>query len=368
MEEKEKKKRKVYMTDEEILGLIDKFKEIIGQELKYSELCKLSGLKPKTSDSKIRQLRELQLIANITKLDNPTRYRVDEVYDKMLLPVSGSQRFQAQMEVLILKMFQTVGEKTLYIPNGRLLQNLFLVNENYNFIKKKDNRDVLHKALDYNYEKLFEASNKAGQILYLWVDRALRRMEAKGLLLYRKGFCVVRRLNDSYVRVENVEMNSEMEKRILKCYHETYCQLGFAPSKEDEAFPWIPNVYQEMFHNVFATKIKAEFKDQMIINAFRANIITIGKNIVDRALESAKKELNEKAVDMIKSTRQLNEYTGYEREKLILEIIKVPPSIIYKPIVEKQKEQDKLEDEIEEETEEQDTEKTGKQNKHRLLR
>lgn len=323
-------------SDEELMGLREKMFGVVGQELKYKELCEAIDEPVKYGNSKINQLTDFNLIAKIEKLGRPTRYRVVRVYDEALLPVKGRDKFQAQMEAVILAYLKQNGYKDAYISNGRLLQEFALVSENYTTLINDDSRRTLRMATRGQYDDwddLVECSVRASQILKLWVDRALKKMEKKGVLLYRKGFCLVKKLPNG-VAIENVPLQSDLEKRVLKCYYQAYSALGYYCSEEDEKLGWIPPQRAYEFKAVFSDYIGQEFGGEYL-NAFRANVITISQDAGNKSLNAAKEILNAESVRRLEGSqnKSFDKFKIGTKKRMIDEVIHIPATVSYDKII-----------------------------------
>ncbi len=323
-------------SDEELMELREKMFGIVGKEFKYKELCNAIDEPVKTGEAKIKQLTDFNLIARIKKLESPTRYKVIEVYDDALLPVKGRDKFQAQMEIIILNYLRENNYEDAYISNGKLLQEFALVSENYTTLINEDSRRILALATQGQYDDwddLLECSLRASQLLKLWVDRALKKMEKKGVLFYRKGFCLVKKI-DNGVCIENVPLQSDTERRVLKCYYQAYSALGYYCSEEDEKLGWVPPQRAYEFKKEFAKCIQSEFGDNYL-NAFRANVITISKDAGNRCLKAAKDILNNEAVRRIENSKDksFDKFRIGTKKRMIDEIITIPASFSYNKVI-----------------------------------
>ena len=65
--------------------IIPRLKAIIGQELKYHELCAELDIPRVGSRQKEKQLKELLMYCDFDILFKPTRYVVKEVYEKEVI-------------------------------------------------------------------------------------------------------------------------------------------------------------------------------------------------------------------------------------------------------------------------------------------
>ena len=311
--------------------MTDKLNRILGQPLTYKKLCEALNISTKSGKSKIYQLKELALYCNIQISYHPTRYTVTEIYDKVLLP--SKAKFQTPMEIVIMQLFKANNYKTLYLTNSRLLECMKLVNSNYRIIKNPK----LRKELPFETETLYEGASKSSEILMKWIDRALEKMDGDSLLKYRKGYCLINKNiidNKEYVSVFNVPLDSEEEKDIMECQRQAYIKLNL---KYDEVHRWVPSGMKAQYQSQFDKEIKEAF-DGEFDGGFQVNVLTPNVKGIKEMLTLYESEqiLNQEAQRKIKETKQLNYLTGYDRDRLIKEIISRPPSIDYQSIIMKE--------------------------------
>lgn len=335
-------------------AFVELLPSIVGQQLKYIDLCRALDLKPKSSDSKTKQLKDIGLYCDIQEVivpgsrgrGNTTRYVVHEVYDEAQLPIHANNKFQAPIEALIFSILKANNYRTLYYTNSQLLECLNMVNENYRFIKNPSNRKLLASsdmgADDTNM--IYNGASKSGEILMKWADRALKNMDDRGFILYRHGFCLV--LSDVYTgrkTIFNVPLDSDMERIVLGCYRAAYEELGlkFEPKRR-----WVPNGLKPKFYDAFDEALKNNqqlermFHSQHLVVAggYRANVITPnGKDIEATLNQYNNTIINTEAQRKIHTTKQLNQLTGDQRNRLIQEIIATPPSVRYYELIESSK-------------------------------
>ena len=77
--------------------IIPRLKAIIGQELKYHQLCEALDIPRLGTRQKVNQLKQLQMYCEFEILSKPTRYIVNEVYEKEV------KAFEKSMEIINIK-------------------------------------------------------------------------------------------------------------------------------------------------------------------------------------------------------------------------------------------------------------------------
>ena len=129
---------------------------LINIPLTYKQLCQHLSLQPKSGKSKIYQIKNIELYCDLIITSYPTKYIINEIYDKAL--VKERAKFQVPFEILIMKLFKANNYQTLYLTNSRLLECMKLVNSNYRIIKNPK----LRNQLPFNTEGLYDSASKSG--------------------------------------------------------------------------------------------------------------------------------------------------------------------------------------------------------------
>lgn len=317
---------------------ISKLHGIVGKELKYKQLCEELNLKYKGGDSKIAQLKEVALYCNLQMLTNPTRYRVEDVYDTKLVLYNNNTILQEEIESLIIELFRLKDFSIMYMTNTQLLMSLYMVNNNYKVLKIPKLRKALEKATGEDYYELYLSAEKSGEILTKWVDRALERMEKRGLILYRRGYILTKetKIGDCkiYSRYEVPlttpdEEAPSMEQRVQGCYRQALAKIGLGKSNG-----YIPTHLKADFHRRFNKAIEEEF-DGEFNGGYKTKVIIPADPKRVKEFINPEKQLNKEAKRKVGETKQLDHLTGVERKRLLDEIISINPPVGYKEIIDR---------------------------------
>ena len=312
---------------------IDKLKEIVGQELNYKKLCDKLGIKVKSGKSKIYQLKEIGLYCDLSIQEKPTRYIVKEVYP---ITSKAKSKFLISFEILIMQLFRAKNYQTLYLTNSQLLEGMKLVNQNYKVLKNPKLRDKLPEDISL----LYTGASKSGEILLKWLDRALDKMEDI-YTLRRKGFCLIKKIEignrdepgfREYTKVFEVPLGSDIETRLIECQRKAYYSLNLM---YDEKHMWVPRNMKYQYQATFDREIKKEF-GMAFDGGYQVNVITPNEKGMEEILSAYESEqiVNKEAQNKIAKTKQLNYLTGFERDRLIKEIIARPAPIDYMSLIE----------------------------------
>lgn len=131
-----------------------------------------------------------------------------------------------------------------------------------------------------------------------------------------------------------------MGRTVKKCYETAYDTIF--PERNQKSF-WVPPAYQTAFSVELKTQLK-ECIGNDYIGAYATKIIISKQKIVDNLQDSdVKKILNNEAIKKISETKQLNDLTGFERDRFISELIKLNPEIDYAEVLEQAKKKKKQE-------------------------
>lgn len=188
--------------------IIPKLRTVINQKLSYKELCEQTGLSIKSGNSKIAQLRDLDMYCQIDRIEGTTKYIISEVYDEAVLrELNGNDKYQAVFEASMCQMFLDNGDNPLYVSYMDMLKGFNEVNYNFSLLCNSSNI----KYLDDSYSAFPQIGQSAYKILKEWTRDRIERMNARGVALKRDGFRLYAHIGKATV-IHNVQMESEEEK------------------------------------------------------------------------------------------------------------------------------------------------------------
>lgn len=188
--------------------IIPRLKTIVNQTLSYKEICEKTGLPIKYGDSKVAQLRDLDMYCQIDRVDGTPKYIISEVYDEAVLrELNGNDKYQAVFEASICQMFLENGDKPLYVSYMDMLKGFNEVNYNFPLLCNSANVEYL----DDSYAAFPQIGQSAYKILKEWTRDRIDRMNARGVALKRDGFRLYSHVGKSII-IYNVQIESEEEK------------------------------------------------------------------------------------------------------------------------------------------------------------
>ena len=188
--------------------IIPKLKTIVNQELSYKDLCEAVDIPVKSGNSKIAQLRDLDMYCQIDKIEGTKKYIISEVYDEAVLrELNGNDKYQTVFEASICQMFLENGDNPLYVSYMDMLKGFNEVNYNFPLLCNSSNI----KYLDSSYSSFPQIGQSAYKILKEWTRDRIERMNARGVAIKRDGFRLYSHFGKTTI-IHNVKMESEEEK------------------------------------------------------------------------------------------------------------------------------------------------------------
>lgn len=319
------------MKKEEInADVVSKLREIQGQELKYNKLCQALDLPCKYGNSKAHQLNEIALYCELEILDKPTRYVVHKVYDNavaLLGQIHGNNKFQDLFEGAMYQALLNNDGKPLYISNMEMLKLFNEVNENFSY----SCNEYYMNLLGGEYLTLHEMSQIVYKILREWTRRRMTQMEARRVIITRKGFRLYSHINHSYV-ITNVEADSEKERICQEIYDRAAKDTLPEDWKGEWVQAWRWELFEERIKELVEEYFDGDYYDLKPITIIYPPREQYLKEVLDRVYGKIPelKDINEEARQKIFTTTQLDKYTGSNRNMLVDISIKENPDISLK--------------------------------------
>lgn len=318
----------------DVKDLLNKLKEIKGEELKYSQLCKKINLKIKSSDSKTAQLNDLQMYCQLNKLDGPTRYVVEEVYDDVVLGLgilNKNNKYQLLFEAAIYQAFLNNNGEPLWLSNMEMLKLFQEVNENFSYAC---NSEAMRK-LGEEFAYMAEMSQVVYKILRQWTKRRIEFMEKRDIVILRKGYRLYIQCYGQYGPYKvshNVSIGSQEEK----ICQEIYEQAVKEKMPEQWEGEWVPDWKWVDFERHIGKLTKERF-DNEYCDLRHITIISPPTKewLESRLMETYSKiedltGINQEACQKIMTTTQLDKNTGEERRKFVEVNMAIRPTISLK--------------------------------------
>ena len=208
--------------------IIENTQSVIGQELKYNDLCTALAIPAKEGNAKKKQLKWLSSFTDLTKLNSPTRYRIDKVYPDIyaIIDKISTDECQAAFDAaLYCKMLGGEGYP-LYISN---LELLLLFNEINNNFLNLNGLDTVEAQI----------GNIVYDVLVTWTTHRLESMARRGTIRMIDGYRVYTKHYTKeglpYLKKHNVTISSNRNNKETL---DGLCDAIFHQAKND-IFPTI---------------------------------------------------------------------------------------------------------------------------------
>jgi hypothetical protein len=152
----------------------------------YKDLCSMLEIEPKTSNSKNAQLKELETYCCYHKEGN--KFIIDKIYeikkekqDNRKNNVGSRAEYINDIELRLLGELLTKGKNNnLTIGKSVLLRDIGLVNSNYSFCKKR--QEKLANYLDIDKETIYDYYNSVDSMVVNNLERALKTLANEKIL------------------------------------------------------------------------------------------------------------------------------------------------------------------------------------------
>lgn len=328
---------------------INLLRVLIGQKLSYSQLCDKLKIERKSSDSKTKQLKEIQAYCEMSKTEDK-KYLIAEVYDDDIIEFVDfldMPRQQLLFNIALYKQILANGEKLLFCSNTQLLKLLGEVNDNFAYTFNESNLLKLSGGDDED-DLLYMANmtKTVYNILLRWTRRKINNM----------GFAVVattafRLYKDVYtdygkvIKFDNVAFGTPLFSRCQRAMNQAVKETIGDPKyiNRDEqtgeiiGFKWMPEGLWLQLEETINKLTKTEFAKEgytrlNVITAFSpASGDTIQKKM-ENACQRVKEldDINLSAQKKIMETTQLSRFTEGQRQQYIEYNISSKPPKLFK--------------------------------------
>lgn len=317
---------------------IEKLNNIKGQSLTYKKMCELLDEPLRNSDSKKRQIEEWQLFCNIDISKNPTRYVVLDVYEgriELLKEINSNNKYQTIFEGGLYQRLLDNKGKPLYISNMELLSLFHEVNENFSYSCNTGYMSLL----GVNYQTLNEMSQIVYKILKRWTSRRMEQMEKRKVIIVRKGFRLYSKTKGGAIIITNVEPNTQTEKICQEIYDKASIEIMPDKWAGEWVTAWRWERFEEKIKELVIQYFEGEYIDMRSINIIsppREEYLIKKLNDIYGEVPELNK-INEETCRKLLTTKQLDKYTGEERQNLIDLTIKQNPEISLRDKIKKKK-------------------------------
>lgn len=325
--------------------IIPKLKAIIGQELKYHELCAELDIPRVGTRQKEKQLKELFMYCDFDVLFKPTRYVVKEVYEKEVKAfdkINGNNKYQMMFDAVVYQYFIENNGEPIYASTLDMLKLFSEVNENFVYTCSAENMARLGEDFIY----FTEMGQIAKKMLNQWTNNRLKNMAVRNFIVKEKAYRLYTEHKGQYGKFRighDFNVDSEVGKKCMAIMAQAieevvpskYIQKAINDKEEDKML-WMPlpiyNLLQTRITQLTTKKFDGEYCDLKEISVLRPPdgqwIYKKLNEIYDQlpALQEINKEACKKI--LISASSSLDKFTGAERKRFIEVNIKSNPKIL----------------------------------------
>lgn len=327
--------------------IIPKLKAIIGQELKYHQLCEALDIPRLGTRQKTSQLKQLQMYCEFEILSKPTRYVVKEVYEKEVKAfekINGNNKYQMMFDAVVYQTFLENDGQPIYVSTLDMLKLFAEVNENFVYTCSAENMAKLGEDFIY----LTEMGQIAKKMLSQWTNNRLKNMAIRNFIVKEKAYRLYTEHKGQYGKFKighDFSTDSEVGKKCMAIMAQAieeivpnkYIQKA-TNEKEEDKMLWMPlpiyNSLQTRIAQLTQDKFEGEYCDLKEISVLRP---PDGQWIYKKLNEiynqlPALQEINKEACKKIltSASSSLDKFTGAERKRFIEVNIKSNPKISLK--------------------------------------
>lgn len=180
----------------------------------YRQLCQVLGVKIKSGDSKVAQIKEFERHFSFSRDGN--KITVNEIYSEPLDKIdlrylNNYADYTVIIEKLILDLLVSQGkEGKLFLSSNRLLEKVKMINENYIYCKFKTSR--LSQYMNISKEEIEDFYSSSSRTLKRNLENALNNLVSQSLIHYKNVVTVCEANSD-------IELNENNKVKATRNYH-----------------------------------------------------------------------------------------------------------------------------------------------------
>ena len=327
--------------------IIPKLKAIIGQELKYHELCLALDIPRLGTRQKEKQLKELLMYCDFDVLSKPTIYVVKEVYEEEVRAfekINGNNKYQMMFDAVVYQAFLENNGEPIYVSTLDMLRLFSEVNENFVYTCSAENMGKLGEDFIY----FTEMGQIAKKMLSQWTNNRLKNMAIRNFIVKEKAYRLYTEHKGQYGKFRighDFSTGSEIGKKCMAVMAQAIEEIvpnkyiqKTTNDKEEDKMLWMPlpiySSLQTRITQLTQDKFEGEYCDLKEISVLRP---PDGQWIYKKLNEiynqlPALQEINKEACKKIltSASSSLDKFTGAERKRFIEVNIKSNPKISLK--------------------------------------
>lgn len=336
--------------------IIPKLKAVVGKELKYHQLCEALNIPRLGTRQKVNQLKQLQMYCEFEILSKPTRYVINEVYEKEVRAfekINGNNKYQMMFDAIVYQTFLENGGRPIYASTLDMLKLFAEVNENFVYTCSAENMAKLGE----NFIYFTEMGQIAKKMLGQWTKDRIDNMAIRNFIVKEKAYRLYTQHKGQYgmFRVRHdISVDSELGKQCMaimaqaieEVVPEKYIQKATEKNKTDSnqnKVLWMPLPIYNSLHTRIVQLVQERFngtycdlKEILVLKPPENQWIYKKLTEIYNQIP-ALKEINKEACRKILASTSsgLDKFTGEEKKKFVEINIKENPQFSLKEKLEK---------------------------------
>ncbi|MBM7598493.1 hypothetical protein JOC34_000850 [Virgibacillus halotolerans] len=261
----------------------------VGEVIKnYKELCELLEIKPKTSNSKKAQMKEIGRYVLLDKQGH--KFIVKEIYEKPKPATSGSGNvFTGLIQLLIADHLAESKDQVVIITRSQLLRKINMVNHNYSFCN--ENVPRFSRYINIKEEYLYDFFNTTNSNYSAAIKTALNDLVKRSVIHYEWVHTICTKEGKHRVATDN-----EVEF-ILRCQKQLLIEMGY-----------------KRLNDVMFSRDWKNFKNTLQFNLQNDDEININYTYMSYRITSNRKYISSEQDDMLINYLEDADREGYKNE------------------------------------------------------
>ena len=299
-----------------------------GNWVNYKQLCECLNIPYLTSNSKTKQLNELNAVCVIEK--QGVKYKITEVRPKKeVLLFNNRSVYLPYIELILLSAFEKNKGDILFLSTKEIVNICNMINKNYQTLLNQNmyfESMLVAKANNFDHESFYKYLNKSyNSILQPIIATALGSMDKRKSISLNKGFKLYKEIkvdNSTISTYKYVLETDELGKELFKIEGDVFTLLNI--NGVGDLFGsqrWRQKEYYSKCNELLKNKCnndKTWIKNHWDFDGFyRCHAIVLNENRIKTNISQLKHELNFKVQNRLLTTQTLDMLTHTDRKTFI---------------------------------------------------
>lgn len=276
----------------------------------YKELCNILEIPIVSGNSKLKQLKELELYCTYYKQGN--KIIIDKLREKpKVKPINKNSKYIELIGDILVNYLYAECKNTGYnitLSLGNIMEIVGLVNSNYAVGNR--HKKELSQILNVNILSVYYFYNTTKGEFKNIIERALKSLQNRRVLFYKqvKTICIKEGNCKKYIVAD-----TEQEQEILNIEKQVLREMGY----NNLSKLWLSGKIK-----TFQRKVKKLMPVDWIyyFNSYNLNIGDVALEIEYNSIKETKEKLNNKSIEKVEKSLKIND-TEQDEKILIDELV-----------------------------------------------